>query len=269
MRERASGQSPPGGSEAAAEADSGETSFGRGLHVLLALCGGVQRTPAEIAASVGLPLSTVYRYLRELRRLRLATEVSPGVYAAGVALFGLALGAPLIDQLRLHGQPMLRDLTTRTGETTMLSLRVDLGMMTVAQVESPQPMRLSFLPGTIHPLHAGATATVLLAYETPEIIQRVLERPLARFTPDTITDPQQLARRLAEIRAMGYAVSHGEADAHATAVAAPVLYNGRILCALTVAGPTTRFGSARVRDYAELLLGATRELSRQLGVSGT
>jgi DNA-binding IclR family transcriptional regulator len=189
------------------------------------------------------------------------------VYAAGVALFGLALGAPLVEQLRLHAEPKLRDLTARTGETTMLSVRVDLGMMTVAQVESPQPMRLSFLPGTIHPLHAGATATLLLAYESPEVVRRVLERPLERFTPDTITDAEQLIRRLAEIRSMGYAVSHGEADAHATAVAAPVLYNGRILCALTVAGPSTRFGSARVRDYAELLVAATRELSQRLRAS--
>lgn len=245
--------------------EGGETSFARGLHVLLALSGGARRTPVEIADQLELPLSTVYRYLRELRRFRLVTEVSNGLYAAGVALFGLALGVPLTEQLRQHAEPLLRALTGRTGETSMLSIRVDLGMMTIAQVESPQPMRLSFVPGTIHPLQAGATATVLLAYESPEIVQRVLDRPLERFTPDTITDTEQLKKRLAEIRAVGYAVSNGEYDAHATAVAAPVHYNGRILCALTVAGPSTRFGSARVRDYAGLLLGASAELTAQLG----
>lgn len=245
--------------------DAGESSFARGLHVLLALSGGARRTPAEIAETVDLPLSTVYRYLRELRRLSLAFEVRPGVYAAGKALFGLALGAPLADQLRSYGEPVLTALMRRTGETAMLSIRVDLGMMTIAQVESPQPMRLSFQPGTLHPLHAGATATVLLAFESDDTIARVLSGRLERFTPDTITDPDLLRRRLTEVRALGYAVSQGEADAHATAVAAPVRYRDRVLCALTVAGPSTRFGSARVQGYAEVLVRAADELAARLG----
>lgn len=245
--------------------DGVESSFGRGLQVLLALSGGARRTPADIAEDLDLPLSTVYRYLRELRRLSLAIEVGPGVYAAGRALFGLALGAPLADQLRLHGASVLNSLTRRTGETTMLSIPVDQGMMTIAQVESPQPMRLSFAPGRLHPLHAGATATVLLAHEAPEVIERILSKPLTRFTPDTVTDPTALRQRLTQIRAQGYAVSQGEADAHATAVAAPVMYGGRILCALSIAGPTTRFGSARVGDYAHLLVEASRELATSLG----
>lgn len=244
--------------------DGAESSFARGLQVLLALSGGARRTPADIADVLDLPLSTVYRYLRELRRLSLAIEVSPGVYAAGRALFGLALGAPLTDQLKLHGESILHELTRRTGETSMLSIRVDLGMMTIAQVESPQPMRLSFVPGRLHPLHAGATATVLLAYDAPELIARVLNKPLTRFTPDTLIDPAALNQRLMQIRQQGYAVSQGEADAHATAVAAPVMYSGRILCALSIAGPTTRFGSARVRDYAELLVQAASELGHSL-----
>lgn len=262
QRQRARGTSGSAPEDRGAE--GGESSFARGLRILLALSGGAKRSISEIAEMVDLPLSTVYRYMRELRRLRFVEEVAPGSYTAGMALFGLAVGSPFIEQLRLYMEPALRRLVARTGETAMATIRVDLGAMTIAQVESPEPMRLSFTPGTIHPLHAGATATVLLAFESPEVLDRVLAQPLQRFTPATITEPAALARRLAEIRAAGYAVSTGEVDAHATAIAAPVFYHGRILCAVTVSGPSARFGREQVREYTELLLEETRALSRQL-----
>jgi DNA-binding IclR family transcriptional regulator len=136
----------------------------------------------------------------------------------------------------------------------------------IAQVESPEPMRLSFAAGTIRPLHAGATATVLLAFERPAAIARVLAGPLERFTPNTITDPARLEQRLGDIRAAGYAVSTGEADLDATAVAAPVFQAGRVLCALSVTGPATRFGPAQIEAYAAVLLAETNELSQLLTV---
>lgn len=243
---------------------AGESSFSRGLRILLALSGGARRSIGEIAEAVDLPLSTAYRYIRELKRLRLVDEVGSGIYAAGAALFGLALGAPFAEQLRRHAQPALERLAARTGETAMLSVRVDLGASVVAQVESPQPMRLSFTPGSIHALHAGATASVLLAFETREVIDQVLSRPLERFTPDTITDRAVLERRLADIRAAGFAVSHGEADRHASAVAVPVFHGDQLLCGLSVSGPSPRFGKARIREFAALLTEESTALGRLL-----
>ncbi len=238
-----------------------ESSLGRGLRVLLALAGGSSRTIAEISQELGLPLSTVYRYLRELRRFRLAEEVVPGSYAAGSALLALSLSTPFREQLRLHGEPTLRRLVDRFGETATMAIRVDTSALVVAQVESPERMRMSFIPGEPRPLHAGATATVLLAFEQEDVVEQVIASPLVCFTEHTLGTPEALLERLVQIRQDGYSVSHGEVDAYATNVAVPVFSNKRLLCSLGIAGPSMRFTEQRTREIAELML----EESAQLG----
>jgi DNA-binding IclR family transcriptional regulator len=248
-----SGAPPSSGALAADEATS-ETSFARGLRVLLALLSGTSRTVNDISHELDLPLSTTYRYLRDLRRVRLVEEVGERAYAAGPALLALALGTPLRTQLELHATPALRRLVASTGETAMLCIRVELSALVVAQIESTEPMRLSFTPGTLRPLHAGATARVLLAFEAPAVIDQVLSQPLESYTEHTIQDPRELRHLLDEIRATGYGVSIGEVDAHATAIAAPVMLKQRLLCSLSVTGPSARFEPDQIRDYAALLL---------------
>jgi DNA-binding IclR family transcriptional regulator len=235
------------------------------LRVLLALLGGTPRTVPDIAHELELPLSSTYRYLRDLRRYRLVEEVGERAYAAGPALIGLALGAPLRAQLERHAMPSLRRLVGTTAETALLCVRVELAALVVAQSESSEPMRLSFTPGTLHPLHAGATARVLLAFEAPAVIEQVLAQPLARYTERTIQDPAQLRHELEQVRLAGYGVSIGEVDAHATAVAAPVLVNRQVLCSLSVTGPSTRFGPEQVERYAALLLEEAAALERVFG----
>jgi DNA-binding IclR family transcriptional regulator len=60
----------------------------------------------------------------------------------------------------------------------------------------------------------------------------------------------------------------GEVDPHSTAVGAPVMFNQRLLCALSVAGPSVRFGDERVREIGALVRAEADQLGRVLSAAG-
>ena len=63
------------------------SSFERGLRVLIAICDRDQVRVEDLVSQLGLPASTVYRYLRPLRELGLVRE-SDGYYRVGSRLAG-------------------------------------------------------------------------------------------------------------------------------------------------------------------------------------
>ena len=63
--------------------------------------------------------------------------------------------------------------------------------------------------------------------------------------------------------AEGAAVCHGEPEQGASSVAAPVHDgDGRVLAALAITGPSSRFGSAEVAALSEAVAHASRRISR-------
>ncbi|AQA23466.1 bacterial transcriptional regulator family protein [Rhodococcus sp. MTM3W5.2] len=64
------------------------------------------------------------------------------------------------------------------------------------------------------------------------------------------------------IRKAGYAVTHGERELGASAVAAPILAaDGRVLAALSIGGPTSRFTADRVGSYVDAVTESAAEIS--------
>jgi DNA-binding IclR family transcriptional regulator len=82
--------------------------------------------------------------------------------------------------------------------------------------------QISSRVGDRWPLHVSGTGLVLLAYSDPALQDEVLRGPLVRYTPETVVDPNELRRTLAEVRRTGVVIVHNQISMHAVAVAAPV-----------------------------------------------
>lgn len=235
------------------------TAFQRGLSVLVAVAEGGEIRADQIAEDAGLPLSTVYRYLRTLREMSLVEE-RDGSYVPGWRL--LELSGQHLTHTRLVevGHLFLRDLREATGETAVLTVRVGTRAVCLRQVESHHPIRMAFRINQLLPLYAGAGQRMLLAHAPAAVIDRVLGQPLRHITPAT-PDRASIGKDIEQIRRTGFLVSRGELSDGALAVAVPVFANGEIACSLTVAGPASRCTRAWV-THARAALEAT---SQQLG----
>jgi DNA-binding IclR family transcriptional regulator len=76
---------------------------------------------------------------------------------------------------------------------------------------------------------------------------------LARLAPDTVVDPEGLARDLGAVRARGYAVAVEELEPGLWAVAAPVRDGeGSVIAALSISGPTLRLRDGLLDELGEL-----------------
>jgi DNA-binding IclR family transcriptional regulator len=116
-------------------------------------------------------------------------------------------------------------------------------------------------------LHAGAAGKIILAYSSAELVETVLAKAgLPERTAATITDKPALLMELENVRNQGYAVSTAERAADACALAAPVFeYGHELVGALCISGPISRFTVPIRESYANLLVAAAIQLSRQLG----
>lgn len=238
------------------------SSFERGLGVLIAICDRDPVRVEDLVTQLGLPASTVYRYLRPLRDLDLVTE-SDGYYRVGDRLAGNGR-AVSNETLALLARPILAELARDTGETALVTIRVGNHALCLAQVQSPHPVRMAFEIGQVLPLEAGAGSRVLLAHAPPEAVERVLGRDLPKHTQAT-PDGRKLRRQLESTRALGYTTSRGEFIPGAFAIAVPVFHGDEVIAGITVAGPANRCTHDWQVTARPLLIAAGRRLSDQLG----
>ncbi len=224
-------------------------------------------TAEELARRAGLPLSSVYRFLATFREFGLIEpDGAPGRFRPGLGLLELARTVLNGLDIRRVARRHLEELQAATNATAFLTVLRGERAVCVEIVESAAAVRVCQAVGESRPLHAGAPARVLLAFQDPAVIEAVLAQKLPRLTPRTPTDPKVLRQRLAATRARGYAVTAGEFIPNACAVAVPIRdAEGRVAASLALAAPVHQLTVARAVELVPLLRARAAEISAALG----
>jgi len=214
----------------------------------------------EVADRAGLPKSTAARLLATLVGEG-AVEQVPGdtAYRLGPRLITLAAGFSLARSLSAIARPMLIELAEASGEAAGLAMPDGDLVHYIDQVDTVHPVLVRDWTGARAPLHAVSSGQVLLAFRTPAAIERYLERPMERFTPRTLADPDSVRERLREVRRRGYTWALEEFDAGISSIAAPIAdASGEVIAAVHVHGPSYRFPVEGSEAHLALLDGAAR-----------
>lgn len=217
-----------------------DSSFARGLRLLLTVADRGEIRADDLAAVLDMPLSTAYRYLRTLSEFGFVDR-HDGRYRLGPRLLIGTESSMSSELLTRHSDPVLRMLVEETGETAVVMRRVGLSAMCLHQVESREGMRVVLEPGGMSPLYAGAPARVLLAFAPEEIVQEVIGQGLEPLTANTPSE-EALRGGLGAIRQAGIALSEGELITGSVAVAVPIFRQDGIVASLGVLGPGSRCG---------------------------
>jgi DNA-binding IclR family transcriptional regulator len=187
----------------------------------------------ELSVLLETPLSTIYRYLRTLTEFGFVERQEAG-YRLGSRLHVIGAGpAVTAEELIRVADPLLAGLAEGTSETAFISRRTGVAAVCLAQVPSPQALRVVLEPGQTSPLHVGAVGRVLLAFAPPEVQDAAL-----------VDLPGGVAIRDAFLRVVneGAALDEGETFAGVTTVAVPVMRADGIVAAIGVTAPTERAG---------------------------
>jgi IclR family KDG regulon transcriptional repressor len=221
----------------------------------------------QISQLINIPKSSVYRYLNTLiKESILEYDSTMKRYSLGLKIYQLGATAYRDLDLRKIAVPFMEELAEKTKETVYLSAFNRETAICIERIESNFPIRLSVNRGDSFPLHASATARVLMAYLPEEEQDEIIEKGLKKFTEHTITDPVKLKKNLKAIRRHGFAYSDQELDFGARAVSAPIFnFLGRVVAGLSIAGPMHRFTHDQIVEYKNLVIEYSKKISSKLG----
>ena len=223
----------------------------------------------EISAEVELTRSTVHRLLATLISRGFARQdPASGRYALGFK--ALEVGTSCLASLDIRGvaRPHLRNLARECGETANLSVLEGMDVIYIDQVETESIIKMRARLGSRGPAYCTGSGKVLLASLPDEELDRLLDgRILKRYTTRTIADPARLRQELERTRRDGFALDFGEMEPTVRCAAAPIRdYDGQVLYAVSISGPSTRIEGERLRSVlVPAVLRAAQEISKELG----
>lgn len=218
---------------------------------------------SQLARAIGAPVSSCFGIVRTLEARGYLYEVKArGGFYPTKLLFEHARVIAGHDPLAERFVPLLEKLREQTGETVLVSKRLDCQAVYLEVLESPHSIRYSPKVGAFRPLHASASGKALLGSLAPALRNELLAgMKLPRVTSRTITSRVALEADLEEGRARGWYVTRGETVADLMAVAVPVVVHGEIY-SVALAGPMNRMDGA-LKRHAKLLTDARIALERE------
>ncbi|MCD2191505.1 hypothetical protein LN037_30685 [Actinomycetospora sp. SF1] len=162
----------------------------------------------------------------------------------------------------------MADLREVTRLTVNLAVLEGLEVVYLDVVRGPDAPALPTSPGGRFLAHATGIGKAILAFSSPETVNRVLQGPLPKLGEHTITDPVLLKLELSRIASVGIAYDREESRQGVVCAASPVFgEDGEVIAGLSVSGWNTRMdldrAAAAVRTSALSLSRAVRQ--RQLG----
>ncbi|UXM91591.1 IclR family transcriptional regulator [Paenarthrobacter sp. JL.01a] len=215
----------------------------------LRILDSLQRKPelgiTEVANELGCAMSTAHRLVTTLAEAGYVQRSTAGrKYRLGPAMLG-ANDAAAIEHCIEKAQPYMESLRDLSGETVQLAILQKSSIRFVAGVESRNIMRVTSRVGTLMPAHATASGKLLLSLREDAELARLYQDGLGE--PLTTAGKTSVARFLEEVhrvREEGFGQSLNEVEMGVAALAVAVNRpKGRVLCALTVSGPSSRFGA--------------------------
>lgn len=183
-----------------------------------------QWTIPDIAASLSVPASTVYRTVQDMVAANFLESANEAQYRLAASFIEIDRLIRVTDPLYCIGTPLLRDLVSqaRVPCIAILARLYNETVMCISQAATPgDDIATSYERGLPRPLTRGATSKVILAHLQPRRLKRLLE------SEEATGSPEEMREELSLIRKRGYSVTRGEVDKGLVGVAAPVVVAGR------------------------------------------
>jgi IclR family acetate operon transcriptional repressor len=240
----------------------------RALAILKVLADSEGMSLTELSDAAGQAPATVYRVLSTFEAHGMV-EVQPATQLWFIGQEAFRIGSAFLGRTSLveQARAVMRGLMAETGETANLAIADGGQVVFISQVETHEPIRAFFRPGTRGPIHASGIGKALLAYYPEEALERIVRgQGLEAFTARTITDRERLIAELAATRARGWAMDDEERTVGMRCIAAPIFNEFReAVAGVSISGPTDRMAQRGGADFGPLVRAAADRITRAIG----
>jgi IclR family pca regulon transcriptional regulator len=179
--------------------------LGKGLRVIESFSDDHPRmTATEVGQHTGLTRTAARRYLMSLVHFGYAATDGKLYWLLPTVL---RLGQGYLDSAALPrlAQPLLQQVSTRTGETANLSVLHGHEIVYLARSNSPRILSIGFQVGARMPAHVVSPGYVILSTLAPEAFEAwMAAHSFSKFTPQTVTEPERFRADVALARERGH-----------------------------------------------------------------
>lgn len=219
----------------------------------------------DVAAAIGLPKSSVFRYLVTLELRGHVTHGPDEIYRLGA---GRSYMRPR-DVARLCAVSISRmqELCRRFEETINLGTLDGHRIIYLQVVESPKAMRFAASQGGSDPIHSSALGKAISSSLSDEEVRGILAvEGMPRLTDKTIVSPDKFLEELAAVREHGYAVDEGENEDGGRCVAVQLPYP--FGAALSLSAPAARLPRENLPEVAATLRRVAEDIAQEVRNAG-
>ncbi len=224
----------------------------------------------NIYMDLDLPKSSTYRLLQSLKKHGFLSQKENSEFELGIRLFELGYAMSKKINLRTISGEILRELTEKTDLTTHLGIINDEyeGIFIEKVDARVYAIRKTTVGGKIK-MHASAAGKALVAWQNEETRQKIFAKmDFAKHTENTITSIDQFLNELEEIKKHGYSIDNSESENFIRGIGVPVFdWNQNVVAAISLGGVAAELPPSRVEGMAQLLIKASKKISKQLGGS--
>lgn len=147
--------------------------------------------------------------------------------------------------------PYMQELADLTGETVYLGIPSEGEVIYLDSASPKTQLNPRSMLGVKAPLYCTGIGKAMLAYLPEEWVDSVLDKGLAPYTENTITDREKLLEELKIIRSRGYSIDNMEHEYGIKCIGMPVLNKKKqVTAGISISGPSLRFDEAKIKSYA-------------------
>jgi len=243
-------------------------SVDKAISLLKVVSEGSGRSLSELSELAGQPAASAYRALVTLQKHGMVSfDEDRQLWRIDVESFRVGTAFLANTSMVEQARPMMASLMSDTGETANLGIIAGGEVVFLSQVETHEPIRAFFRPGTHGSIHASGIGKALFAFRPENLaVQLAHSIQLDRFTESTIQSPDALLQMRQDTLERGFAIDDQERTMGMRCIAAPIFNSfGEAVSAVSVSGPTVRIGAEKIEQYGKLVRLAADEITRNIG----
>ena len=220
-------------------------------------------TLPEMSQRLNIPRSSLSLLLGTLVRRGYLEHIDQrGGYRLGLASERLAVQVTRSRGASERVVAILREISLRLNETSGYYERRDDFIECLETEPCRQALAFTMHQGERVRLYANSCGKAVLAYMDPQELKEYLDRTELRpYTESTMRRSRELTSQLSEIRKTGISRSFGEYISGIVAIAVPLFTDGRVISAINVALPESRYNAKVDEAIVQQLQAADRKIA--------
>lgn len=225
---------------------------------------------SDIAKATGMSKSTVHRLLSSMCARHYAEKNPDNTYSVGYKLLETVSFHINSLELLTEAKPFLTDLMRDLYLTAHMGILDGCDVVYLEKLDIYPNTRLYTQVGFRSPAYCSSMGKCLLSCLSGDELEDALYGcDFKRYTPNTITDIQELKRYLHVVRRQGWAMDNEEYQMGHRCVGAPVYdYRGTPVAAISASGSITQLSDKNLELVIQEVKQAAESLSKKLGYIG-